>query len=214
MGGVNAITPVGGGDVSDLPASMQQSAGMCQFAVGGATLGLMLIEQGPGALQKLKDASKALSREPVLAAAAADGRTVAVAGEEVSAAERTPSVFKATGRGSGGQPPATSKGGRTSAQAATSKPGRAPWRITKEGTERVVEHPRFGKFYKSKCDGLWWSKDRAGHGSQGRPQWKVFEETADGLEWKADADEFGDFITDKHKGPVGLQVPWSEVGGR
>jgi RHS repeat-associated protein len=106
IGGVNAITPVGGGDVNDLPASMQQSAGMCQFAVGGATLGVMLVEQGPGALQKLKDPCKALKSEPALAAATADGRTVAVAGKEVSAAESVPTNFKATGRSgrSGGEP--------------------------------------------------------------------------------------------------------------
>ncbi|MFY0582715.1 hypothetical protein ACN28S_58065 [Cystobacter fuscus] len=65
--------------------------------------------------------------------------------------------------------------------------------------------------YKSKSDGLWWSADNTGHGGS---KWKVFEETGDGLKWKADADEFGDFIRGKHKGPTGKFIPWSELSGR
>jgi RHS repeat-associated protein len=88
---------------------------------------------------------------------------------------------------------------------------RGQWKVTKEGTERIVEHGRFGKFFKSKSDGLWWSADRAGHGGS---KWKVFEETSGGLKWKADADEFGDFIVGKHKSPAGQMIPWSELGAR
>jgi hypothetical protein len=87
---------------------------------------------------------------------------------------------------------------------------RGLWKITEEGTERTMRHDRFGKFYKSKSSGLWWSRDRAGHG---RSAWKVFDETSDGLRWKADADQFGDFITGKHKGPTGLEIPWSDLNG-
>jgi hypothetical protein len=72
---------------------------MCQFAVGGATLGVALIENGPAAFQKLKDARKAMSSEPALATVAADGRTAALAAEEASAARKAPTSFEATARG-------------------------------------------------------------------------------------------------------------------
>ena len=71
-----------------------------------------------------------------------------------------------------------------------------------------MRHRRFGKFHRSKSDGLWWSKDQAGHGGS---KWKVFEETSDGLKWKADANQYGDFISGKHKGPTGLEIPWAEL---
>ena len=71
-------------------------------------------------------------------------------------------------------------------------------------------HNRFGKFYKSKSDGLWWSRDQAGHGGSA---WKVFQETGEGLSWIADADEYGDFIVGKYKGETGTFIPWSELRG-
>jgi hypothetical protein len=85
---------------------------------------------------------------------------------------------------------------------------RKPWQITKEGTAESRVSSRFGRFDKSKSDGLWWSKDRAGHGGS---VWKVFKEESDGLHWIADADEFGDFIPDKHKGPTGLFISWEDL---
>jgi hypothetical protein len=33
-----------------------------------------------------------------------------------------------------------------------------------------------------------------------------------GLEWYRDADEFGDFILNKHKGETGMFLPWKEFG--
>lgn len=87
---------------------------------------------------------------------------------------------------------------------------RGAWRVTKEATERVVRHRTFGKIYKSKSDGLWWSKDNANHGGS---QWKVFRETSDGLEWYRDADQYGDFISGKHKGDVGKYIPWKDLIG-
>ena len=87
---------------------------------------------------------------------------------------------------------------------------RGLWQATKEGTERVVQHGKFGKIFKSKSDGLWWSKDTAGHGGS---QWKVFRETKKGLEWYKDADKYGDFIVGKHKGDVGKFIPWKELKG-
>lgn len=88
---------------------------------------------------------------------------------------------------------------------------RKPWQITPEGTAETARHRRFGNFYKSKSDGLWWSKDNAGHGNS---VWKVFRETDKGLDWIADADEHGDFIKGKHKGPTGLHIPKKELGRR
>ncbi len=88
---------------------------------------------------------------------------------------------------------------------------RGLWQITKGGTEKVVQHSKFGKIYKSKSDGLWWSKDTAGHGGS---QWKVFKETEKGLEWIADADEYGDFIVGKYKGDVGKFIPWKQLKGK
>lgn len=85
------------------------------------------------------------------------------------------------------------------------------WQLTKEGTAKVVQHGKFGKFHKSKSDGLWWSKDTAGHGGS---KWKVFTETKDGLKWRADADQFGDFIVGKHKGDTGKFIPWKELKGK
>ena len=87
---------------------------------------------------------------------------------------------------------------------------RGLWQITEEGTSKTMRHRTFGTFHKSKSDGLWRSKDNAGHGGS---SWKVFEETADGLKWKADADQFGDFITGKHKSDVGILIPWGKLNG-
>jgi len=86
------------------------------------------------------------------------------------------------------------------------------WKVSEEGTEQVMRHYRFGKFYKSVPDrageSLWWSKDRAGHGEVA---WKVFKEGARGLRHFRDADKYGDFILKKHKGPVGRFVLWNEL---
>ena len=88
---------------------------------------------------------------------------------------------------------------------------RALWKVTRENSSRVVQNDKFGSFYKSKSDGRWWVKDNAGHGGV---VWKVYEETSKGLEWVADADEYGDFIDNKHKGPIGDFIPWDELHGK
>jgi hypothetical protein len=74
-----------------------------------------------------------------------------------------------------------------------------------------MQHGKFGKFFKSKSDGLWWAADNAGHGGSA---FKVFKETGKGLEWIADADKYGDFIIGKHKGPTGLFIPWKALKGK
>lgn len=82
------------------------------------------------------------------------------------------------------------------------------WEATAERTSARANHKRFGTFFQHDSTGLWWSRDRAGHGGS---VWKVFSEGPRGLNWIADADEFGDFIVGKHKGPTGLSIPWSEL---
>ena len=82
------------------------------------------------------------------------------------------------------------------------------WTVTKAGTNGIRHHAVFGKISRHKSTGLWWSKDHGGHG----PTWKVFAETPHGLQHIRDADQYGNFIVGKHKGPVGKFIPWSELG--
>lgn len=86
--------------------------------------------------------------------------------------------------------------------------GRGLWNLTKAGASQIKSHKTFGTFYKSKNDGLWWSVDRAGHGGS---KFKVFKQTKNGLMWYRDADQYGDFIINKHKGPTGKFIPWSQL---
>ncbi len=90
---------------------------------------------------------------------------------------------------------------------------RKDWDITKEGTDRTCTHKTFGVFSRHKTTKLWWSKDNAGHGTP-PSAWKVFDETSKSLEWKADADRYGDFIVGKHKGPTGTSIPFTELSCR
>jgi RHS repeat-associated protein len=86
--------------------------------------------------------------------------------------------------------------------------GRGLWALTAVRSSVILRHGRFGTFFKSKSDGLWWSIDRAGHGGSA---FKVFKESRNGLEWIHDADEFGDFIIGKHKGGTGILIPWNQL---
>jgi len=65
-------------------------------------------------------------------------------------------------------------------------------------------HGRFTLF----DDGTYISVDRAGHGGS---VYKQFTESADGLVWAADLDDARQPIIGKHKGPIGLFVPWSDL---
>ncbi|MEI2676041.1 MAG: RHS repeat-associated core domain-containing protein [Chitinophagaceae bacterium] len=88
------------------------------------------------------------------------------------------------------------------------KSGRGLWVLTKEGASSIKNHKTFGTFYKSSSDDLWWAVDNAGHGGS---KFKVYKQTNKGLEWVADADEFGDFIPNKHKGSTGTFIPWGQL---
>jgi uncharacterized protein RhaS with RHS repeats len=85
---------------------------------------------------------------------------------------------------------------------------RGLWQLKDEGASMIKRHSRFGKLYKSKSDDLWWAVDNAGHGGS---KFKVFKESKKGLEWFKDADQYGDFITGKHKGSVGKFIPWGAL---
>ncbi len=85
---------------------------------------------------------------------------------------------------------------------------RGLWRLTEQGASRIVRHPKFGKFYKSISDGTWWVVDRAKHGGSA---FKVFKEEGGRLKWIADADEFGNYIENKHKSAVGLIINMKDL---
>ncbi len=80
--------------------------------------------------------------------------------------------------------------------------------LLKISSKREALVQRFGKFYQDPKTNLWWSQDNAVHGG---PHYKVFKETAKGFEWIFDADTVGQKIIDKHKGPVGRFIPYSEI---
>jgi hypothetical protein len=81
--------------------------------------------------------------------------------------------------------------------------------INKGRASAIKNHKTFGTIYKSSSDGLWWAVDKAGLGGS---KFKVFKEGKVGLEWFKDADEFGDFIINKHKGSTGTFIPWGQLG--
>jgi len=91
----------------------------------------------------------------------------------------------------------------------TGKP--QPNKTTLLSVDRAVQrasHNTFGTFHKSGADGTWWSKDMTGHGGSA---WKVFEENKKGLQWIADADQYGNFIKGKHKSATGQFIPWKHL---
>ena len=59
--------------------------------------------------------------------------------------------------------------------------------------------------YRDPKTGYWWAKDTTGHGNSA---YKVFKEAKGGkeLHWVADADEYGNFILDKHKSSTGTII--------
>ena len=75
-------------------------------------------------------------------------------------------------------------------------------------SDKKMRHKRFCNFYRDPDTKLWWSKDKANHGGSA---FKVFKETAKGLEWTFDADEIGHQIISKHKGPIGLFISYKEL---
>ncbi|WP_131745049.1 hypothetical protein [Frankia sp. Cppng1_Ct_nod] len=97
----------------------------------------------------------------------------------------------------------------TDARGASGRSGesRRPWGIKRSSVDKEMQHPKFGSFTRERKSQLWWSKDLTGHGGS---TWKVFEEKERGLQWVADADEYGQFINNKHKGNTGMSISWKE----
>ena len=61
---------------------------------------------------------------------------------------------------------------------------------------------------KAQFDGkYYWLQDKGGHGNSA---FKVFKQSGKKLHWVYDADEYGNFILNKHKGPIGLVL---NIGG-
>lgn len=101
------------------------------------------------------------------------------------------------------------KGGSASLLKGTVKSGtRGLWVLSKKYAASKKSHSKWGTFYKSKSDGLWWVVDKTKHGGS---EFKVFKETNQGLEWIHDADKYGDFISDKHKSATGTFISWGEL---
>ncbi len=78
-----------------------------------------------------------------------------------------------------------------------------PWNIQDGAVSKFQSGDH--TYFENPADGTWWSKDTAGHGGSG---FKVYQATAKGLRWIADADGFGNYIIGKHKGPTGVFIPW------
>jgi hypothetical protein len=76
---------------------------------------------------------------------------------------------------------------------------------------RKARHARFNVIIECTEAKLWYSRDNANHSRSGVVAFKCFTESATGLRWEADLDENGIRITGKHKGPVGLFIPWGEL---
>lgn len=80
-----------------------------------------------------------------------------------------------------------------------------PWNIVENNTGRV-QYSFNGKLvnlYRDPTEKYWWSKDVTGHGGS---FFKVFVKDGNGFRWVADADQYGNFIENKHKGPTGLFI--------
>ncbi|WP_432951080.1 polymorphic toxin-type HINT domain-containing protein [Kribbella sp. CA-253562] len=86
---------------------------------------------------------------------------------------------------------------------------RGLWELTRERASEMAQGGPFGtKFFKSKSDGLWWTKDKKGDGGSA---FKVYKATSEGLEWYKDADIYGDFFTNKWKSDKGKFIPWKQL---
>jgi hypothetical protein len=89
--------------------------------------------------------------------------------------------------------------------------GRSPWQLTQDGASAMKRGGPFNTtFYKSSSDRTWWTPDTAGHGGTA---FKVYEETKRGLQWIADADQYGNYIVGKWKGDTGYFIPNSNLRG-
>ncbi len=79
------------------------------------------------------------------------------------------------------------------------------WKISKQYVDRSFVSGNQAYLHDTRTR-LWWSRDTAGHAEVA---WKVYDQRGRKLIWRADADEYGDFISDKHKSPIGtvIEIP-------
>lgn len=82
-------------------------------------------------------------------------------------------------------------------------PVKQPGRRARHAKFKVIEECLEAK--------LWYSRDLADHSRTGTVAFKCFKESATGLEWAGDLDEKGEIIDGKHKGPVGVFIPWKDL---
>ena len=79
----------------------------------------------------------------------------------------------------------------------TSATDRNPWQITYDQTLWIAEHDYAGKLFQwKKDDRFWFAVDRARHGGA---KYKLFMEKGNKLVFHASADEYGQFMKDKHE---------------
>ena len=78
----------------------------------------------------------------------------------------------------------------------------------KKRADKKARSLKFGMMYRDPLTGLWWSKDMAGHSGL---HYKVFKEAARGFAWLFDANSIGEMIIEKHKGPIGTFISYTEV---
>ncbi|ABS26524.1 RHS repeat domain-containing protein [Anaeromyxobacter sp. Fw109-5] len=147
LGGGNGVLPVG--DVSGLPASMQSTAGACEFGVGAATTVMTLGEAGVGVWRGLKNIRP--MPKPALAGVTADGRTVAAGAEGLSAAERFPKNMEARAGGptriSGGNPrhvngAIAEEKGWNAALKGGHEPIQGPGKVSEKGPDFITYDPK------------------------------------------------------------------------
>lgn len=118
---------------------------------------------------------------------------------EPEAYMRTPEglLFKATCN--------TKSNGRQKIKDFIGKNSKTPWDIKTRNTGKI-DYDFNGKklsAYRDPQKRYWWAADTEGHGGS---KFKVFEFDGKYLRWIHDADEYGNFIVDKHKGTVGLTI--------
>ncbi|MET8981753.1 hypothetical protein ABZX85_39790 [Streptomyces sp. NPDC004539] len=77
---------------------------------------------------------------------------------------------------------------------------------------RKAHHSRFKAIVECLDAQLWYSRDLADHSRSGTVAFKCFRSGTKGLEWVADLDENAKIVIGKHKGPVGVLIPWEELG--
>lgn len=82
------------------------------------------------------------------------------------------------------------------------------WEALKARSDKRARSVRFGKMYRDPITKLWWSKDLSGHGGS---CYKVFKEGSKGFELLFDAAKGGVRMLNKHKGPIGVLIPYKEV---